>query len=124
MAATLKKHKEWDRPKSCLTALPKQLSVLSQFEQIKEKDIVVLVEQLVTSRLGPIPEADPVNDDQGSEEYHHALANLITDINLTDQSSLSENDPVSNGSIEQNGRKVKVAFLLKLTTTQRATLKG
>ena len=62
MAVTLKKLKEWDRPKSCLTALPKQLSVLSQFEQIKKKDVDVLVEQLVTSRLGPMPEADPVND--------------------------------------------------------------
>ena len=102
MAAILKKHKEWDRPKICLPALPKQLSVLSQFEQIKEKDIDVLVQQLITLRLGPIPEANPVNDVQGSEEYHHALANLITDINLTDQSS--EDDPVSNGSIEQDGR--------------------
>ena len=71
------------------------------------------MQQLITSRLGPIPEADPVNDDRSSKEYHHALANLITDINLTDQSSLSEDDPVSNGSIERDGRKVKVASLLK-----------
>ena len=67
----LKKHQEWDRPKSCLTALPNQLRVLSQFEQ---KDVDVLVQQLITSRLGPIREADPVNDNQGGEEYHHALA--------------------------------------------------
>lgn len=72
--------------------------MLSQFEQIKEKDIDVLVQQLITSRLGPIPEANLVNDDRSSEEYHHALANLITDINLAGQSS--EDDPVSNGSIE------------------------
>ena len=85
--------------------------MLSQFEQIKEKDIDVLVQQLITSRLGPIPEANLVSDDRSSEEYHHALANLITDINLTDQSS--EDDPVSNGSIERDGRKVKVASLLK-----------
>ena len=85
--------------------------MLSQFEQIKEKDIDVLVQQLITSRLGPIPEANLVNDDRSSEEYHHALANLITDINLAGQSS--EDDPVSNGSIERDGRKVKVASLLK-----------
>ena len=60
-----KKHKEWAGPKVALLLFPTR--VLSQFE---EKDIDVLVQQLITSRLGPIPEAD----DQGSEEYHHALA--------------------------------------------------
>ena len=69
MAAKKKKHKEWAGPKVALLLFPTR--VLSQFE---EKDDDVLVQQLITSRLGAILEADPVNDDQGSEEYHHALA--------------------------------------------------
>ncbi len=87
--------------------------MLSQTEPVQATDVDLLVQQIITARLGPTPESDPVCDDQSSEEYHQALANLITDINLTDQCSQPGDDLVSHGTIERNGSKVKVTSLLK-----------
>ena len=106
MAKTMKEYKEWDNPRVCVAAPPEGLKTLSVAEQGLVVDTNSVVEQIISSRLGPIPDsgdsAELTQLSQPSEEYEQALANLITDINLTDQDYR-----VSKGVIEHNNKKPK-----------------
>ena len=93
MAKTLKEYKEWDNPRVCVAAPPEGLKTLSGAKQGLVVDTNTntnsVVEQIISSRLGPTLDsgdsAELTQLSQQSEEYEQALANLITDINLTDQ---------------------------------------
>lgn len=98
-------HKEWDKPRICTSMRP---SDSSKTEQIPSIDTSNVIDQLIKARLGPTPAQDPPSD-SNSEEYQQAIANLITDIKVADD----QNATVSHGCIEQNGRKTKVASILR-----------
>ena len=77
-------------------------------------DTDTLVTQIISARLGPTPQQDPVSNGQCDQEYCHALANFITDIDISDCSSRSPDDTqVSHGSLERDGITKKVVSLLK-----------
>lgn len=107
MADTLINYKEWDKPRICTSMLPSELKVLSKSAQIPSTDTSNVVDQLIKARLGPTPDPD-THGENNSEQYQQAIANLITDINITDQ-----NATVAHGCVEQNGRKTKVASILR-----------
>lgn len=108
MAKTLKEYKEWDNP-SVSVAAPQGLKTLSGAERSQVVDTKSAVEQIISSRLGPIPDSGDSVEltqlSQQSEEYEQALANLITDIN--------QDYRVSNGVIEHNNKKTKVTSILR-----------
>lgn len=112
MAKTLKEYKEWDNPRVSVAASPEGLKTLSGAKRSLVVDTNSVVEQIVSSRLGPVPasgdSAELTQLSQQTEEYEQALANLITDINLTDQDYR-----VSSGVIEHNNKKTKVTSILR-----------
>ena len=55
MAKFLKDHKEWDNPKVSVAASPGKVQLLSGAERNLVVDTNSVVDQTITSRLGPIP---------------------------------------------------------------------
>ena len=101
IAVILKQHNEWDRPQTCLN-LPSDVNVVTDTERLQMPDTDTLVTQIISARLGPTPQQDPVSNDQCDQEYCHALANFITDIDISDCSSRSPDDnQVSHGPLNE-----------------------
>lgn len=67
MAKTLKKHKEWDKPKLSLHSPPKDLNIVLQPDQKEPIDTDAIVSRVILARPGPVPEAMFTQDDWSSE---------------------------------------------------------
>ena len=104
IAGTLKRYNKWGKPKICLN-FPSNVNVLTEpdRERYSAADIDPLVKKLITAKLGP-NHPDPTPNNQCEQEYGRALANFITDIDISDCSGSShEDNQISHGYLDRGG---------------------